>query len=77
MDIKEEAENTDIFASEMVLSETMRLKLAQICLYARIEGISLEEIKDRLHEEGVLPCSDKGSSKKALSEIYDYVACSF
>ena len=73
----EEAEKTDIFASEMVLSETMRIRLAQMCLYARIEGIDLAALKAELHEKGVLPCSDKVSSKKALSEIYDYVACSF
>ena len=68
---------TDIFEGDMVLSETMRMQLAQMCTYARIEGIDLEEIKRELTEEGILPCSDKTASKKALAEIYRHVACSF
>ena len=70
-------ENSDIFASEMVLSEAMRSQLAQMCNYARIEGIDLEEIKEKLTEEGILPCNGKAESKKALAEIYRHVACSF
>ena len=72
-----ETEKTDIFEGEMVLSETMRMQLAQMCTYARIEGIDLSEIKRKLTDEGLLPCSDKNASKKALAEIYRYVACSF
>ena len=72
-----ETEKTDIFEGEMVLSETMRMQLAQMCTYARIEGIDLEEIKRKLTDEGLLPCSDKTASKKALAEIYRHVACSF
>ena len=72
-----EPENTDIFAGEMVLSETMRSQLAQMCTYARIEGIDLAEIKKELTETGILPCKDKNGSKKALAEIYRHVACSF
>ena len=77
MQLGKKPENTDIFADEMVLSETMKLQLAQMCTYARIEGIDLEEIKRELTEEGILPCSDKTASKKALAEIYRHVACSF
>jgi hypothetical protein len=72
-----ETEKTDIFEGEMVLSETMRMQLAQMCTYARIEGIDLSEIKRKLTDEGLLPCSDKTASKKALAEIYRHVACSF
>lgn len=72
-----ETEKTDIFEGEMVLSETMRMQLAQMCTYARIEGIDLSEIKRKLTDEGLLPCSDKIASKKALAEIYRHVACSF
>lgn len=67
----------EILAGEMVLSETMRSQLAQICTYARIEGIDLEDIKRELTAEGILPCTDKKDSKKALAEIYRHVACSF
>ena len=72
-----ETEKTDIFEGEMVLSETMRMQLAQMCTYALIEGIDLSEIKRKLTDEGLRPCSDKASSKKALAEIYRHVACSF
>ena len=72
-----ETEKTDIFEGEMVLSETMRMQLAQMCTYARIEGIDLSEIKRKLTDDGLLPCSDKTASKKALAEIYRHVACSF
>ncbi len=72
-----ETENMDIFEGEMVLSETMRMQLAQMCAYARIEGIDLSQIKRKLTDEGLLPCSDKNASKKALAEIYRHVACSF
>ena len=72
-----ENEKTYIFEGEMVLSETMRMQLAQMCTYARIEGIDLDEIKRKLTDEGLLPCSDKTASKKALAEIYRHVACSF
>ncbi len=72
-----ETQKTDIFEGEMVLSETMRMQLAQMCTYARIEGIDLSEIKRKLTDEGLLPCSDKTASKKALAEIYRHVACSF
>lgn len=68
---------TDIFEGDMVLSETMRMQLAQMCIYAHIEGIDLVEIKRKLTDEGFLPCSDKNASKKALAEIYRHVACSF
>lgn len=77
MDGGTETEKTDIFEGEMVLSETMRMQLAQMCTYARIEGIDLSEIKRKLTDEGLLPCSDKTASKKALAEIYRHVACSF
>ena len=77
MDGGTETEKSDIFEGEMVLSETMRMQLAQMCTYARIEGIDLSEIKRKLTDEGLLPCSDKTASKKALAEIYRHVACSF
>ena len=77
MDGGTETEKADIFEGEMVLSETMRMQLAQMCTYARIEGIDLSEIKRKLTDEGLLPCSDKTASKKALAEIYRHVACSF
>ena len=67
---------TQLF-SELVLSESMKNQLRQICIYASLAGIDMEEIRIRLTEEGKLPCPDKNSSKKVLSEIYDYVACSF
>ena len=63
--------------SELVLSESMKNQLRQICIYADLAGIDMEEIRGKLTEEGKLPCPDKNSSKKVLSEIYDYVACSF
>ncbi len=63
--------------SEMVLSQTMENQLRQICIYAALAGIDMEEIGKHLRAEGKLPCPDKNSSKKVLSEIYDYVACSF
>ena len=63
--------------SELVLSESMKNQLRQICIYADLAGIDMEEIRGKLTEEGKLPCPDKHSSKKVLSEIYDYVACSF
>ena len=72
-----EPENMEILAGEMVLSETMKQQLAQICDYARIEGVDLEGIKRELTEKGVLPCNNKNDSKKALEEIYRHVACSF
>ena len=67
---------TQLF-SELVLSESMKNQLRQICIYADLAGIDMEEIRGKLTEEGKLPCPDKNSSKKVLSEIYDYVACSF
>ena len=63
--------------SELVLSESMKNQLRQICIYAALAGIDMEEIRKRLRAEGKLPCPDKNSAKKVLSEIYDYVACSF
>ena len=77
MQTEKNPENTAIFEGELVLSETMRMQLAQMCTYARIEGIDLQQIKRELTEEGLLPCGDKASSKKALAEIYRHVACSF
>ncbi|MCR4792158.1 MAG: hypothetical protein K5871_05370 [Lachnospiraceae bacterium] len=67
----------DIFSSEMVLSESMKRQLRQMCIYARIAGIDMEAVREALHDKGILPCTDKNGSKKALSEIYAYVACSF
>ena len=67
---------TQLF-SELVLSESMKNQLRQICIYADLAGIDMEDIRGKLTEEGKLPCPDKNSSKKVLSEIYDYVACSF
>jgi len=69
--------NTGIFEGDMVLSESMKIQLRQICIYADLSGTDLETVHRHLTEKGILPCSDKNSSKKALSEIYDYVACSF
>ena len=67
---------TQLF-SELVLSESMKNQLRQICIYADLAGIDMEDIRGKLTVEGKLPCPDKNSSKKVLSEIYDYVACSF
>ena len=64
-------------ASEMVLSESMKSQLRQICIYASLAGIDMGEIREKLLEERKLPCGDKNSSKKVLAEIYDHVACSF
>jgi len=72
-----EAEIMDILGREMVLSAQMRSQLLQMCKYAEIAGIDMMAIRKKLTEEGVLPCSNKNDSKKALSEIYDHVACSF
>ncbi len=77
METVKESDILDIFASEMVLSETMKGQLRQICTYARIAGVDMEEIRDRLHKEGLLPCADKNGSKKALAKVYSYAACSF
>ena len=77
MDTRSKTEIPEDLASEMVLSESMKNQLRQICIYASLAGIDMEEIRIRLTEEGKLPCPDKNSSKKVLSEIYDYVACSF
>ncbi len=63
--------------ADLVLSESMKNQLRQICIYASLAGIDMDEIRRKLTEEGILPCSDKNSSKRALSEIYDHVACSF
>ena len=73
----ENDENPDIFANDLVLSETMKVQLRQICIYARITGIDLLKVRDRLIKEEILPCKDKNASKKALARIYDDVACSF
>jgi hypothetical protein len=64
-------------ACDLVLSESMKNQLRQICIYASLAGIDMDEVRMKLTEEGILPCKDKNSSKKALSEIYDHVACSF
>jgi hypothetical protein len=64
-------------ACDLVLSESMKNQLRQICIYASLTGIDMDEIRIKLTDEGILPCRDKNSSKKALSEIYDHVACSF
>ena len=64
-------------ASEMVLSESMKNQLRQMCVYASLAGVDMGEIREKLLAEGKLPCGDKNSSKKVLSEIYDHVACSF
>ncbi len=73
----ENDENSDIFADDLVLSETMKVQLRQICIYARIVGIDLTELRELLIKEDILPCKDKNASKKALARIYDDVACSF
>jgi hypothetical protein len=73
----ENDENPDIFADDLVLSETMKVQLRQICIYARIVGIDLTELRELLIKEDILPCKDKNASKKALARIYDDVACSF
>lgn len=70
-------EETDIFEGYLVLSETMKVQLRQICIYARIVGIDLTELRELLIKEDILPCKDKNASKKALARIYDDVACSF
>ena len=77
METKNDPEILDILASEMVLSETMRSQLRQMCIYARIAGIDMEVERAGLLEKGALPCRDKNGSKKILAEIYRYVACSF
>ena len=77
METVKESEILDIFASEMVLSETMKGQLRQICVYARIAGVDMDEIRERLHKEGLLPCTDKNGCKKALAKVYSYAACSF
>lgn len=77
METSNKTEIPSILLSEMKLSQTMENQLRQICIYASLAGIDMEEIRIRLTEEGKLPCPDKNSSKKVLSEIYDYVACSF
>lgn len=77
METSNKTEIPDILLSEMKLSQTMENQLRQICIYAYLAGIDMEEIRIWLTEEGKLPCPDKNSSKKVLSEIYDYVACSF
>ncbi len=64
-------------AEKMVLSESMKNQLRQICIYASLAGIDMDTVREKLIEEGKLPCTDKNSSKKVLVEIYDYVACSF
>jgi len=63
--------------NEMVLTEAMKNNLRQICIYAHTAGIDLEIMRQDLEKKGTLPARDKESSKKALTEIYDYVACSF
>ena len=63
--------------SEMVLSESMKNSLRQICIYAFVAGIDVEELKNDLEKRGKIPCESKNESKKILSEIYDHVACSF
>lgn len=77
METEKSPEIMDILTSEMVLSETMKIQLRQMCIYARITGIDMENVRLRLHEEGFLPCTDKNGSKKALEKVYEYVACSF
>ena len=77
MDTRSKTEIPEDLASEMVLSESMNNQLRQMCIYAALAGIDMEEIRERLSAEGKLPCADKNASKKVLSEIYDYVACSF
>jgi hypothetical protein len=77
METLQKPEILDALTSEMVLSETMKVQLRQMCVYADIAGIDMEEIRKRLLDEGILPCPDKNSSKKAMAEIYSYVACSF
>ena len=77
METSNKTEIPDVLASDLVLSESMKNRLRQICIYAALTGIDLDEMRDKLTAEGKLPCSDKNSSKKVLSEIYDYVACSF
>lgn len=77
METSNKTEIPGILLSEMKLSQTMENQLRQICIYASLAGIDMEEIGKRLRAEGKLPCPDKNSSKKVLSEIYDYVACSF
>ena len=77
METLQKPEILDILTSEMVLSETMKVQLKQMCIYAGIAGIDMDEIRKRLLDEGILPCPDKNSSKKAMAEIYSYVACSF
>lgn len=75
-----EITNTEIFdilSSEMELSFSMKNRLRQICIYADIAGIDMESIRKELIDKGVLPCTDKNGSKKALAEIYDNVACAF
>lgn len=67
----------ELFAPQMVLSESMKVQLRQICIYASVAGIDVLKTADELRECGVLPCPDKVSSKKALMEIYDRIACSF
>ncbi len=63
--------------AEMILTESMKNRLRQICIYARTAEIDLEQMRLDLEKKGALPATDKESSKKALTEIYDYVACSF
>lgn len=70
METAKETEILDILSSEMMLSEAMKGQQLQICFYARIAGVDMEEIRDRLHEEGLLPCSYKKGSKEALQKVY-------
>ena len=77
MENRYKTEIFDDLAAEMVLSESMKNQLRQICVYAVLSGIDIWKLRAGLKEEGRLPCPDKNSSKKVLSEIYDYVACSF
>ncbi len=75
--MQKESEIPQDLAREMVLSESMKNQLRQICIYAYLAGINMDLIREKLIAEGKLPCPDKNASKKVLAEIYDYVACSF
>ena len=77
MEIRNKTEIPEDLAADLVLSESMKNQLRQVCIYAALSGTDMEEIRSKLSAEGKLPCADKNSSKKVLSEIYDYVACSF
>ncbi len=67
--IEPDKELLEKFFKECHASVTMQNEFMQYYRYAKLEGISVEDIIKNQYEKGKIPCKDKVAGKKVMKEI--------